>query len=93
MVNIIPNKIWKMVSLVHKMEAALGANAGAAVADSSTVILSFCPAPQWPLTPQMYHLFPAAANLMVSFPVNEPKLRFVGTLQLWKSVPFTLYTL
>lgn len=86
-VKIIPKKIWKLVA--NKVEAALGAGA----IPSGTVILSFIPPSQWPLTPQMYHLLPVVANLIVSFPVNEPKLLLDGTVQLWKSSPFTLYTL
>ncbi|KAK8628262.1 hypothetical protein V6N13_063972 [Hibiscus sabdariffa] len=90
MAKIIPNKTWKPVALANNVEAALGAGAGA---PSSTVILSFIPPSQWPLMPQMYHFVPAVANLIVSFPVNEPKLLFDGTVQLLNSSPVTLYTL
>lgn len=86
--KVIPNTIWKLVALASNVEAALGGAAGAVL--SSTVILSFIPLPQWPLKPQMYHFFPAAANLIMSFPVNERKLLFDGTVQLLKSSPFTL---
>ena len=43
-------------------------------------------------TPQMYHLFPGVARVIISFPVVRAS--FAGGIEhCWKAVPLTLNTL
>ena len=70
---------------------------GANAADelfSETVMVSFWfPTSQCLATPQMYHLFPAVASVITSFPLVKVSLPAgAGIAHCWKPVPLTLTT-
>lgn len=75
-------------------DPVIGAGAGAKSEEEEiTVMASFIPFPQWPETPQMYHLVPGVARVIMSFPLVRRLANFGATHCRKSSVVFSLKTL